>query len=388
MAIRKTLHANLIAVVVTILLAAGCGPAPETFLIRPSPNMTQEQYAHAVRIYTGIIDQRPDVPALYLSRGYALAKLGNLDDALRDYGRAIDLEPDAAAPYLSRGLLYQKTGATKKALDDFNQAIKLDPLSAQGYNDRGALFIELREWDKALSDLERAIALDPELPEPHNNMGLAYLGAGNSAQAIESFSAAIARCPDCAESYHRRGVLYLQAREFDRAVADFDQAVRIDPIKPIFYEHLGDAHLASEQYYHAIIDFSQVLAFQPGNAHARYGRALACYRIGELRPALQEISLFVESEPANPSGYRLRGAIFAALGRSQQAIADLETYLMLAPDAADSEEVRKTINQYWNRQQGWLNRLPATAVAAMAGYGYLAQYGAGGLQGIPPAPQP
>jgi len=61
-------------------------------------------------------------------------------------------------------------------------------------------------------------------------------------------------------------------------------------------------------------------------------RSLRSQRIRDIRPAIERALKFVQE-------IRDRGLLYLKLERFSEAIDDLETYLRLAPDTADAEEI-------------------------------------------------
>ncbi len=59
-------------------------------------------------------------------------------------------------------------------------------------------------------------------------------------------------------------------------------------------------------------------------------------RIGDIRPAIERALKFVQE-------IRDHGLLYLKLERFSEAVDDQETYLRLAPDAADAEEILEQV---------------------------------------------
>ena len=68
--------------------------------------------------------------------------------------------------------------------------------------------------------------------------------------------------------------------------------------------------------------------------------------------ALAAIDRMLAVYPDVPEIRRDRGLVLARIERPAQAIADLERYLALQPDATDAETVKETISTLWQRRAG------------------------------------
>ena len=67
---------------------------------------------------------------------------------------------------------------------------------------------------------------------------------------------------------------------------------------------------------------------------ARYARAIATYRFGELRSAISQIDGMIEAMPNNPYFYELKGQALLESGHPTEAIAPLHRAVELAPNPA------------------------------------------------------
>src|SRR5690606_13326530 len=66
----------------------------------------------------------------------------------------------------------------------------------------------------------------------------------------------------------------------------------------------------------------------------RYARAIAYYKIPELRQSLQLIDGLIAEEPADPFFHELKGQILFENGRTKEAIAPYREAVRLMPGAA------------------------------------------------------
>jgi regulator of sirC expression with transglutaminase-like and TPR domain len=69
--------------------------------------------------------------------------------------------------------------------------------------------------------------------------------------------------------------------------------------------------------------------------------------------ALKVLDLLIQADPSSAEEYKQRGIFRARLHLYQSARTDFETYLKLAPDAPDREDVAKQLNSL----QAWLRKL-------------------------------
>jgi predicted Zn-dependent protease len=63
---------------------------------------------------------------------------------------------------------------------------------------------------------------------------------------------------------------------------------------------------------------------------ARYARAIATYRFGELRSALAQIDVLIAAQPSNPYLHELRGQALLEAGKAREAIPDLRRAVQMS----------------------------------------------------------
>lgn len=69
------------------------------------------------------------------------------------------------------------------------------------------------------------------------------------------------------------------------------------------------------------------------------------YRAGDYARALAAVERILMVRPTAPMQIRDRGCLLARLGRSGEAVAQLETYLVFAPGAGDAERVEALVRR-------------------------------------------
>jgi predicted Zn-dependent protease len=67
---------------------------------------------------------------------------------------------------------------------------------------------------------------------------------------------------------------------------------------------------------------------------ARYARAIAAFRFGDVRSALAQIDSLIETNPNNPYFYELKGQAFLESGHPAEAVVPLRRAVELAPEPA------------------------------------------------------
>jgi TolB-like protein/Flp pilus assembly protein TadD len=269
----------------------------EALNLRLSP---QEQQA-VQRRYT----DNPEAYDAYL-RGQALVEYFSIPEKLeaarRHFEQALQLDPDYALALA--GL------ATVDA--EYNRNIDPDPARLQ----------------RAEELAQRALTLEPQLARAHIALGQVYGNRYDYVRAAEQMREATQLEPDnpYAWDFLSWALGYQQPPDARGAEEAAREALRLQPNFPGAYYHLGRALLHRQRYEEAIGAFKHSLELSPDFNTGSYGLAQVYLAQEAYDRALAEWN---KSGGLRKSaiGFALLGSIYAAQGKKENALAELEKAL-------------------------------------------------------------
>ena len=150
-------------------------------------------------LWTQLIDQLPDEPAVWSNRGNVRISQNKIEAAIRDYERAIGLDPLQPDAYLNRGTAYEAMGDWQAAIDDYNRVLKLSPDDPAAYNNRGNAKGGKGDWQAALQDYEKAITIQPSFSLGYANYGIALFEVGERAKSLQILKSLARKYPNYAD---------------------------------------------------------------------------------------------------------------------------------------------------------------------------------------------
>jgi tetratricopeptide (TPR) repeat protein len=191
-----------------------------------------------------------------------------LESAISSYSAALRIKPDSAELYFHRGVAWSNTFYNRgrngddlqKAIDDYSRGIELDQKYGEAYFSRAGLLSE----------------------------------QGQVAEAIEDYNKTIENGHQVSHSYYCRAHLWKSTGQAAKAIADFDEAIRT-----------GDRN---NQY---------ISLMARGEVHCN---------LGNLELAVADLTAAAAYYPNDPSPglYTHRAAALRQLGRTREAISDLD----------------------------------------------------------------
>lgn len=173
-----------------------------------------------------------------------------------------------------------------------------------------------------------------------------FAKSGDAKRAIEQLKLALSLYPEFGPALNELGVQYLKLGETQRAVAALRSAVRLQPEDFTSRLNYGIALIEYKLMAEAEDHLRQALSKNSDSwmAHMYLGIALiGLRRFGEAEQELLQ-SLKIGGPRLGLPHYYL-GGIYWRAGDRNRAIASLEKFLEITPNAPNAERVRTTINE-------------------------------------------
>lgn len=270
---------------------------------------------------------------------FYLGKLEQISEnqaaAVRAFRKALGLRPGFTQATLALGMLFELNGENKKALEVYQAQLE----QKQDYQVAGrlaTLYLKLNQYDFALSTLDLMQALDPDDLNVQMKMGLVHLQKQDWPVAKLKFKEILKKVPDSDKAHYYIALAHQESGDWEAAVYHWEQ-VSVDS------KMFEDANLQAAE--------ALVKGFKKDKAYELLESALG--RSPE-NPALYLAlaSLYEDDHKPNAAGdwlakglkhfpdhEKLRyfyGAILEKMGKSEDAVAQMERLLKVNPNHADA----------------------------------------------------
>lgn len=179
-----------------------------------------------IAIFSDSIKKQPNIPFTYITRGLALHKSGDHQDALQDFIRAAELDPNSYLAYYYQAKAQVPLGDHQGALHNFTKALEIKPDYGDVYYERGLLKHQLGNYEGAMADYDAAINYNPGAYYNYNSRGVTRSTLKDFQGAIADFSKTIELYPGFGESYYNRGLARLALNDKSGACLDWNQALQ------------------------------------------------------------------------------------------------------------------------------------------------------------------
>jgi len=235
-------------------------------------------FKHAISVTK---NQYPSFAVAYDNLGYALAKKGDIGEAITHYKTAIKINPNYANTYNNFGALLARQESLKEAITHYKTAIKIAPNFAKAHNNLGHALGEKGDIDAAITHYKTAIKINPNFAIAYVNLGISLGEKGDIGAAITHYKTAIKINPSYAKAYNNLGIAFAKKRDMDAAITHYRTAIKINPNYANPYNNLGAALAQKGSLKEAINYFQEALRLKPNFISAHNNLKMAIREYGQ-----------------------------------------------------------------------------------------------------------
>ncbi|XP_049645589.1 tetratricopeptide repeat protein 13 isoform X4 [Suncus etruscus] len=258
-------------------------------------------YDEAIRHFSTMLQEEPDLVSAIYGRGIAYGKKGlhdikNAELALFELSRVVTLEPDRPEVFEQRAEILSPLGRISEAVSDLTKAIQLQP-SARLYRHRGTLYFISEDYATAHEDFQQSLELNKNQPIAMLYKGLTFFHRGLLKEAIESFKEALKQKVDFIDAYKSLGQAYRELGNFEAATENFQKALLLNQ------NHVQTLQLRGMMLYHhgslqeALNNFKRCLQLEPYNEVCQYMKGLSHVAMGQFYEGIKAQTKVMLNDP-------------------------------------------------------------------------------------------
>jgi tetratricopeptide (TPR) repeat protein len=302
----------------------------------------------------------------WLTRGAAHAGLGEYDQAVAAYTRAAAIRPDDWRVFFQRSAVHAKAGHAEQAAADWALARKLNPAipdnqratfpepprpperrklddSQRAEFDRVMKAAEAawrsRQFAKCEKAVEQACDIDPTAAAARSLRARLWGQQGQYEKSVAEASEAIRLDPQDAWAHTARGSSRNTLKDHAGAIADHTTALRLDPGSHSIWNNRALAYLSRGQPHQALADVAEALRLRPNYSLAVQNRGACWLQLGDYPKALADYLIVIDAQPSNAHLRRICAAIYARLGKFEDADKQRQLASSLKPELKDAQDM-------------------------------------------------
>ncbi|MEP7270008.1 MAG: tetratricopeptide repeat protein [Acidobacteriota bacterium] len=299
-----------------------------------------ERFDDALRILDLLADGDAHDARLDLNRGQVYAMRSQFDQAEGAFRKSIAKHPDNPLAHFELGKLFYLRGDLPGAKKELLEAVRLEQTDPQYFQKLGAVCLALQEIDEALVYLERAAALAPSSAPVYYSLGQAWQRKGEREKAADfgmKFQE-LKRGEEQREEVDRllaRGERMLDEGKDADARALFTQVLQADPNDWSAHGYLAEMLIDARDWQKALPHLTKMEALDADSVvgawlMARYWHEQQ--QFDKARVYAEKVRLV---RPGHAGARHLLGNIYLRLNQPENALAEFEAAVRLAPERAD-----------------------------------------------------
>lgn len=145
----------------------------------------------------------------------------------------------------------------------------------------------------------------------HYNRGTLLADRGEFERAELEFEKALRIDPRFADAGYNLGVVLLMSGETARAVAMFERVAQLRDDDPAILHGLGKAYLDEERYQEGLAAFESALSVDPDHEDALFARAVSLLRLGRREDAVVSLDSYLRRFPTGAWADQARAELSA-----------------------------------------------------------------------------
>ena len=334
----------------------------------------------------------PRVSRLYNEAKEEQAR-GDLAGAAASYEVLLQIAPRLAPAYNNLGSLYVRQREYRKAANVLEKGLRVDPKMSSASALLGIALYELGDYAAAKRNLESALRADPKDTNAELLLANGLIKLGEFQSAADHLRRLSERLPENQEIWYLLGKVHMKLSEealskltnldpnsvwvheisgevmesmknYDGALLEYKKAVEVAPQQAGTHYHLGNAYWSLNMWDAATEQFRAELANDPSNClaqwkmgniileehgdsagalaeiqkaldacpdlmSARVDRARALIKLERHSEAVNDLEAAVKADPAESLTHFLLAQAYRALGRTQEAQAEMKVFSKL-----------------------------------------------------------
>jgi tetratricopeptide (TPR) repeat protein len=227
-------------------------------------------------------------------------------------------------------------------LMDAAAQIKEHPHDPAGYNVRGLMYSYLGDWPESMADFNEAIALEEKQLVANRNNGIALIGIKHRLSL----------------SYVSRARVFVMSHEQEKALLDLNRAIALQPADPTYFKTRADLYVRLGRNDLAAKDREAEMkclgGARPNTTHVDmlYQAALLQFMAGNYKKSIEIFDRGLVTYPMDPTLLLGRAKALSALGKSSEALKDLDDILRLHPGDTTVIALRRIVVGKMRTRQG------------------------------------
>ncbi len=256
---------------------------------------------------------------------------GRNEESIKLHQKIIDEFPYTQLAWFNLGAALQGLKLYEKSIDAYQYAIAIDEKFDYAYRNMGDAYLRLHKYREAIEVLQKVLELSMPEEVIYEALGHCYEKLKNHAQARFHYRKASHLNSTDSHLYFKIAGTYMNEGHWESAVKNIENAMRINKSQPDYHFALAKCYIQLDRIKDAVIHFSNFIKARPKNANGWKELIKCLYDAEYLEEALEQVYNAQKNTNYKPLFYFYKSAVLFALGKSKDALLQLEFGMQKSP---------------------------------------------------------
>lgn len=270
----------------------------------------------------GDLSANPE-PELHIKLAELFIQSGDLEKAIRETGRALEVVPGNLNYLLLKAGALEALGKVSEAEENYASVLKSDPARLDTVLPLASLYVTAGRAPEAISALEAFTARRPAEPVGWYYLARVLENSKYDERAMEALKMAWQADPANFEMGLDLARLYLKIKRPEPAMSVCQQILMRDPAHKLAQALLAQLKAGPEKIEQAAEYLNSLESEEWQAGDARYKLALLDVQRQDARSAVTNLNLALTLQPGHENARYYLASVYAAAGRSDDAVAEL-----------------------------------------------------------------
>lgn len=254
-----------------------------------------------------------------------------LEESVTIHTNITDEDPYNALAWFNLGAAYQGLKLYEKAIDSYEFCVAIDEKFEFAYRNMADAYMRLKWYEKAIEVLEKHLEIAKPEDVIFEAMGYCWEKQKNFARARFYYRQASQLSPQDDTIFFKIGETYSREKQWEKAVKAYSVALHLDKENASYCMAIGNCLMELDVKNEALVCFLNAVRLKPGNKTTWVALIRGLYLAGYYEEALTQLEVAREHCGEKPDFDYYHAAVLFELGKSKEALLQLEKGLKSAP---------------------------------------------------------
>jgi len=243
-------------------------------------------------------------------------------------------DPYNALAWFNLGAAFQGMKLYEKAIDAYEYCVAIDEKFEFAYRNMADAYMRMKWYEKAIEVLEKHLEIAKAEDVIFEAMGYCWEKKKDFPKARHYYRQASQLSPQDDSIFFKIGETYAREKQWEKAVKSYSVALHLNKENASYCMAIGNCLMEMDATSEALVCYLNAVRLKPGNKTTWAALIRGLYKAGYYEEALTQIEVARENCGDKPDFRYFQSALLLELGKSKEAMLQLEKALKEAPAKA------------------------------------------------------